>query len=239
MSNAGILNFPFRFGSADEPKSSDASLDDVQAEKWKRILTSWDDDEVAEYRVEVEVVAEEKKSSTRYLQLTYGDNTVETDESSLRTHALLQPAWTERDYDRLVVEQYWGTPFETTAIPVSARFDPARLVSEEPEGGATSASTRAYAGPVSFDDANSTMRVGGLAGLALIFCSIPVLLLSVGVALTLMFLGAAIFALANYTAYRKGEHGWIIGPLAASRAFAGSLFLAVVALVAAITSTSP
>jgi hypothetical protein len=80
-----------------------------------------------------------------------------------------------------------------------------------------------------------TMRRGGLAGVGLIFLSVLLLLVSSGLGLMGMFAGLAIFSLANYTAYRRGESGWIMGPSFASRVFSGSLFLALVAGVAALT----
>jgi len=80
------------------------------------------------------------------------------------------------------------------------------------------------------------MRAGGLAGIGLIFACIPLLLVHVGVALVGMFVGSALFWLANYVAYRNGEPSALVGPAIASRLFVGSLFLAVVALVASLTT---
>jgi hypothetical protein len=82
-------------------------------------------------------------------------------------------------------------------------------------------------------DQPTIMRVGGLAGFAMIFASIFLLLVSIGLGLAGMFLGSAVFALTNYAAYKHEESGWIFGPAFASRAFVGSLCLAIVAVVAA------
>ena len=49
------------------------------------------------------------------------------------------------------------------------------------------------------------MRFGSLLGLTVIFLGVPLLMLSFGLALAVMYLGAALFCLANYTAYRIGE----------------------------------
>jgi hypothetical protein len=85
---------------------------------------------------------------------------------------------------------------------------------------------------------HTAMRVGGSIGFGLVFLSIPLLLLSTGIGLAGMFLGAAIFCLANYIAYRFGEDSWIIEPGIAARGVVGALFLALVAVVATATNAA-
>jgi hypothetical protein len=77
------------------------------------------------------------------------------------------------------------------------------------------------------------LRVGGAVGLALIFASIGLLLVSVGLAMVGMYAGLSIFALSNYASYRVGQQ-YIIGPSMAPLVTFVSGALAVVALTGVI-----
>ena len=130
---------------------------------------------------------------------------------------LPQPSSTERGME-------WQFDDSAAAVP-----DPSNA--ERPAAAATAEA------PI-LSEGRAAMRVGGGVGFALIFLSIPLLLISPGFGLAGMFLGAAIFCLANYVAYRYGEASWIIGPAMAARGVVGSLFLTLVAVVAAATNAS-
>jgi hypothetical protein len=82
----------------------------------------------------------------------------------------------------------------------------------------------------------SLMREAGLPGLALIFCSIPLIAFSKPIGIAGMFAGSAVFWLANYASYRTGQEDWVVGPAGAAKLFAGSVLLALTAVAAAVTS---
>jgi hypothetical protein len=82
----------------------------------------------------------------------------------------------------------------------------------------------------------SIMREVGLPGLAIVFCAVPLIALSPAIGIAGMFGGLALFWLANYSSYRSGQHGWIVGPAGSAKLFAGSVALAVTAVIAAITN---
>jgi hypothetical protein len=77
-------------------------------------------------------------------------------------------------------------------------------------------------------DQPSVLRVGGLAGIGMIFGGIILLSLSTGAGLLAMYLGLATFGLANYGSYRAGEPNYVIGPSVAAMLTLASLALAIV-----------
>lgn len=87
-----------------------------------------------------------------------------------------------------------------------------------------------------FPEDVSIMREAGLPGLAVIFCSIPLIAVSAGAGIAGMFIGSGLFWLANYASYRAGQQGWIVGPAGSAKLFAASVVLAVTAVVAALTN---
>lgn len=148
---------------------------------------------------------------------------------------LRRSAWAERQPP---LPGFGGTEITSWEfVSTPERAFPSQMPGGETAKSAPRAASSSIGGQrtaVADDELFSTMRVGGLTGLIIIFLSIPLLLLSVAVGLSGMFAGMSVFALANYTAHRQGEKGWILGPAFASRAFVGSGFLTLVALVAAI-----
>jgi hypothetical protein len=80
------------------------------------------------------------------------------------------------------------------------------------------------------------MKTAGRLGLLIVFASIALLLVSVPAGLVGMYAGFALFALANYTAYRVGQDDTLIGPSSSALLTFASAALALVALTRVIFS---